>query len=102
MKQSKICLGDCANSNEKSIKRQREYNVLKCNNQCLSLLWQISKPYASFFSDESLKSMEVEVEPPDFDEEMLPYVSLYNDADNSVQAVDDYEDGGFGDAGGDD
>lgn len=47
--------------------------------------------------------MEVEVE-PDVDEELPIYSSLYGDADNPMQAIEenDYEDGGFGDAGGDD
>ncbi|XP_010670996.2 probable helicase MAGATAMA 3 isoform X1 [Beta vulgaris subsp. vulgaris] len=85
-----------------TLKRDKHWSNLVEAAEKNNSLFKISKPYASFFSDESLKSMEVEVEPPDFDEEMLPYVSLYNDADNSVQAVDDYEDGGFGDAGGDD
>uniref|UniRef100_A0A803KT02 Helicase MAGATAMA 3 n=1 Tax=Chenopodium quinoa TaxID=63459 RepID=A0A803KT02_CHEQI len=58
----------------------------------------VTKPYASFFSDEHMKSMKVEVEPDDFDEEM--YAPIYGDVDNSVQAMD--VDEGFGDAGGDD
>uniref|UniRef100_A0A803LMN9 Helicase MAGATAMA 3 n=1 Tax=Chenopodium quinoa TaxID=63459 RepID=A0A803LMN9_CHEQI len=59
----------------------------------------VTKPYASFVSDEHMKSMKVEVEPDDFDEEM--YAPIYGDVDNSVQTMD-VEDEGYGDAGGDD
>ncbi|XP_056694647.1 probable helicase MAGATAMA 3 [Spinacia oleracea] len=85
-----------------TLKRDKHWGNLIEAAEKIDSLFEVTKPYPSFFSDEHLKSMKVAVEPDGFDEEM--YGAVYGDGDNPAQGMDetDYGDGGFGDGGGDD
>ncbi|CAO2840402.1 unnamed protein product [Amaranthus hypochondriacus] len=87
-----------------TLKRDKHWSNLIDAAEKNDSLFEVSKPYAAFVSDEHLKSMEVKVEPDAFDEQMVQYGSIYGDADNPAQPMDENfdGDGGFGDGGDDD
>ncbi|KAL9240292.1 hypothetical protein vseg_014530 [Gypsophila vaccaria] len=62
-------------------------------------LFEVTKPYTSFFSKEHMKSMHVTNEEDPMED--ISYGPIYGDADNPEQE-DEYEEGGDDDMGGDD